>query len=371
MDETMEVCAVCGREHLREEMYDFDGALLCEDCLNERTVVCEHCGERIWEEDDAGDEHISLCRSCYDRYYTRCDRCGRVLLEDDAYYLDDDDDTPFCSSCRSYVEEQQEAIHSYYYKPEPIFCGEGPRYFGIELEIDEGGESHSNAREILKVANWDGMERLYCKHDGSLNDGFELVTHPMSPAYQLQEMPWAEILDKAKSMGYTSHQARTCGLHIHVSRQAFGTTEEDQDECIARILYVFEKFWDEFLRFSRRTQRQVEQWAARYGMKDRPKEILNHAKKDCEGLRYTCVNLCNTQTIEFRVFRGTLKLNTLLATIQLVNRICDVALYMTDEEVQALSWPAFVSGCQEPELVQYLKERRLYINEPVDAEEEV
>ena len=134
---------------------------------------------------------------------------------------------------------------------------------------------------------------------------------------------------------------------------------------------MFEKFWDEFLRFSRRTQRQVEQWAARYGMKDRPKEILNHPKKDCEGLRYTCVNLCNSQTIEFRIFRGTLKLNTLLATIQLVNHICDMALYMTDEEVQALSWPVFVSGCQEPELIQYLKERRLYVNDPVIAEEEV
>ena len=30
----------------------------------------------------------------------------------------------------------------------------------------------------------------------------------------------------------------------------------------------------------------------------------------------------------------------------------------------------FVSGCQQPELVQYLKERRLYVNEPVESEEE-
>ena len=29
-----------------------------------------------------------------------------------------------------------------------------------------------------------------------------------------------------------------------------------------------------------------------------------------------------------------------------------------------------VSGCQQPELVQYLKERRLYVNEPVESEEE-
>ena len=31
----------------------------------------------------------------------------------------------------------------------------------------------------------------------------------------------------------------------------------------------------------------------------------------------------------------------------------------------------FVSGCTAQELVQYLKERRLYINEPVAVSEEV
>ena len=83
------------------------------------------------------------------------------------------------------------------------------------------------------------------------------------------------------------------------------------------------------------------------------------------------MNLTNTDTIEFRIFRGTLKLNTLLATLQLVNRICDVALYLSDKEVKDLSWSSFVTGCIDPELIQYLKERRLYVNEPVSGEGEI
>ena len=83
------------------------------------------------------------------------------------------------------------------------------------------------------------------------------------------------------------------------------------------------------------------------------------------------MNLTNTDTIEFRIFRGTLKYNTLIATLQLVDRVCDVAIALSDEELKALSWTTFVSGCTEPELVQYLKERRLYINEPVVCEEEI
>ena len=64
-------------------------------------------------------------------------------------------------------------------------------------------------------------------------------------------------------------------------------------------------------------------------------------------------------------------MNTLLATLQMVDRICDVALYMSDEEVKGMAWTTFVSGCTQPALLQYLKERRLYINEPVEVEEEL
>ena len=48
-----------------------------------------------------------------------------------------------------------------------------------------------------------------------------------------------------------------------------------------------------------------------------------------------------------------------------------MALFMSDEELKSLSWTTFVSGCTQPELVQYLKERRLYVNEPIESEAEV
>ena len=82
------------------------------------------------------------------------------------------------------------------------------------------------------------------------------------------------------------------------------------------------------------------------------------------------MNLCNYHTVEFRMFRGTLKYNTLVATLQMVNRICDAAVFMSDEQIQKLSWSNFVSEITEPELIQYLKERRLYINEEITIEEE-
>ena len=203
------------------------------------------------------------------------------------------------------------------------------------------------------------------------SNGFEIVTHPMTLDFHENNMPWAEIMEEAKKMGYLSHQAETCGLHVHVNRTTFGDTESEQEAAIARVLYFFEKFWEELLKFSRRTQRQLDHWAARYGYKEKPKDILDHAKGHNSAGRYTAVNLTNRDTVEFRMFRGTLKYNTLIATLELLDNICEMAVYLTDKDVQGLSWTSFVVGCTQPELVQYLKERRLYVNDAVASEEDV
>lgn len=50
-------------------------------------------------------------------------------------YEDGDEDTPICYDCHTRVSREK-AIHDYYYKPTPLFRGDGPRYFGVELEID-------------------------------------------------------------------------------------------------------------------------------------------------------------------------------------------------------------------------------------------
>lgn len=368
MKEVMKACEVCGELHPVSALTEFDDTLLCDACLQTETVRCQRCGARIWADDNAGDDDTPLCQHCYDRYYTTCEDCGRVILQDDAYYESDEDYDARCYSCHCHRQNNR-FIHDYYYKPEPIFYGDGSRYFGVELEIDGAGESERNAQTLCNIANRHG-EMVYIKHDGSLNDGMEIVTNPMTLEYHLKEMPWKELLAKAKELGYLSHKAGTCGLHIHVNRTAFGETEAEQDECIARVLYFFEKHWEELLKFSRRTRSQLEQWAARYGLKEHPKDILDHAKGNYA--RYTCVNLTNQHTVEFRMFRGTLKANTVIATLQLLDRICDVAIYFTDEELKAMSWTTFAAGCSHlPELVQYLKERRLYVNEPVEMEVEV
>lgn len=366
MNESL-ACYHCGEIHPLGELRDFEGELYCPDCLESLTVTCDCCEQRFSRNAVHQESDLTLCLSCRDSY-AYCSRCGRLVHEDDLHYLSEGDDDGYCDTCYAEVHHSYSGIESYYYKPEPIFYGEGNRYFGVELEIDEGGENDSRANQIMSIANQQ-HEHLYIKHDGSLEDGMELVTHPMTLDYHLTEMPWGEIVSEAIRLGYYSHKCCTCGLHIHVNRTAFGDTQEEQEEVIARILFLVENYWNELLRFSRRTKDQMEEWASRYGRKDDPKAVLDSAKHRYE--RYKCVNLINSNTIEFRMFRGTLKLNTILATLQMVDRLCEVAFYLTDQEIKCLTWTDFVSGCKAPELVQYLKERRLYVNEPVAVSDEV
>ena len=325
--EEVRICDYCGMELAEDEGTYVDEELLCEDCVADHCITCDHCGETIWTTECVTDDNSFLCQSCFDAHYHRCESCDRIISDDDCYWHDD---LPYCESC---FEDLEDEIEDYSYKPTPIFYGDGKRYFGVELEVDDGGKDNDNAYRLKSIGNAQ-LETIYIKSDGSLDDGFEIVSHPMTLDYHIEEMNWKNIFREAVSMGYRSHQTSTCGLHVHVNRNAFGDNQSEQEDVISRILFFVE------------------------------------AKNGCNG-RYVAVNLNNYHTIEFRLFRGTLKYNTFIATLQMVNHICDVAISFSEEGIDAMSWSEFVSSIEEPELIRYLKERRLYVNEYVTESEEM
>ena len=359
---TEHVCEFCGHILTEEETRRFNNVEMCESCFNSHTTNCDCCGKRIWRDDAEGNENTVLCERCYNEYYTHCERCGRLISYDDACYFDGSDE-PYCNGCYDVLNNAP--IHDYGYKPEPIFYGDGSLYMGVELEIDEGGECDSNAEILLDTANAKETH-IYCKHDGSIDSGFEIVSHPMTLDYHTNCMPWQELFRKALSMGYYSHQTDTCGLHVHVNRNLFGKTYQDQEDAISRVVYFVENHWNELLKFSRRTEANMNRWASRYGISTTAKDTYKKAKDKHCG-RYVAVNLENYSTIEFRLFRGTLRYKTFIATLQLVEEICRHALQMDDCGIEGMSWSEFVTHIPESkaELIEYLKMKRLYVNEEV------
>lgn len=367
----MRDCCVCGSLHPVEELTEFDDSYLCASCLHTETTRCQRCGERIWTDDDAGDEYTHLCQTCYDQHYTTCVRCHCVVHLDDVYYEDDNDYDALCYDC--FQRRGRKYIHDYSYKPEPIFYGSKKSdalFMGIELEVEGAGTDPDKAMQILDAAN-QREPMIYIKRDGSLEAGLEIVSYPATLDYHLNEFPWGKILKKTRDLGYVSHTSKNCGLHVHLNRRYFGATEVEQEDAIARLLFLFEMYWNELLRFSRRSQNSCRQWCDRYGLRSHPKEVLDHAKKSFRGERYTAVNLCNANTVEIRLWRGSLRDLTFRAALMMTAKLAEIARCLSDDEVRSLSWSAMVSGFTEPEIITYLKEKRLYVSDPVDTEREV
>lgn len=354
MNQETILCSLCGAVMPVAESFPVGDRILCADCRQTHTVACSHCGGDLFRTNNWGSTDYPLCEACFDGYYVRCHECGRIIPAEDAERNGDEYD--YCNHC--YSRFFRNSICDYSYKPDPIFYGDGDRFFGVELEIDYGGEYDDSAEKILEVCNRKN-EHIYIKHDGSLEEGMEIVTHPMTLAYHMNEMDWPGIAGTALALDYRSHQTSTCGLHVHVNRSSLSEDRDEQERIVGNILYLVEKFWDKLLRFSRRTQEQLDRWASRYGYKNRPKDIYKGAKESYPG-RYKCVNIQNDATIEFRIFRGTLKVNTILATLQMVNEICNAAVFLSEEELCDLTWGHFLNRLRgNGELMAYLAEREL------------
>lgn len=169
----------------------------------------------------------SLKERTGEEYYYRCDCCSRIIRSSYIYWRND---SPYCENC---YDDFNDEIEDHDYKPEPIFYGKGNRYLGVELEVDHGGKDDENAVSIKEVGNYHD-EHIYIKSDSSLGDGFEIVSHPMTLGYHMNEMDWEGVLNDAVRLGYCSHQTSTCGLHIHVKQ--CGNKELNKDYLDAYII---------------------------------------------------------------------------------------------------------------------------------------
>ena len=340
--------------HERDIMTVDDTRYLCEDCAA-GYYTCDHCRELFSEGNIAvNDYDLTLCEHCYNEYYFTCDRCGEVYHIDNGEYVDD---LYYCHHCAA---DYRGRIHSYNYKPMPRFYG-GCAGYGIELEIDDGDNREEAARDIQAA----GEKHVYVKEDGSLSSvGMEIVTHPATLEYHVSHFPWKDICRVAISYGYRSHDTDTCGLHIHASRSLFGNSDIERDLTIAKIMLLVDRWYDTYIiRFARRDLSNMRRWAdkpnADIQPEDNDTDAINKSKKHASD-RYRAVNLCNNHTVEFRFFRGTLKKDTIIASIQWIDTIINYCRNTPLKDLFNTDWDDIFNNTGHAELTAYLKQRGLY-----------
>lgn len=406
-DERFMVCEDCGeivpKESWRANYVDGYG-WYCDDCFCEKFAECADCGG-IYEIDEmirVGDEYY--CEDCIENDHVQCDRCGEWVRDDEAYtvYIDDDrtqeswcencaswntwtceecgerysddvdhDDNYICPCCEHRAQSSGDiklwrapsGVRSYSFKPTPCFCfmpdqseDDGKSIpLGFELEVDKPNRDTDNNAMADFVNGTSGY--TYVKRDGSLDSGMEIVSHPATLEYHMSKKDtWGDIFDQLLSDGgYTSHDAGTCGLHVHISLKAL---EDKNPNAVNNMLFIMDHFWSKFVKFSRRTESQLDHWARRYSRMHGDYEDWKRQAKGTRD-RYYALNLQNKYTVEIRMFRGTLNLDTFIATLQFVDVLCRKCIEITDLRVlQALTWLELVESPYE-ELNAYLKKRGL------------
>lgn len=357
-------CNNCDRLTYVDEMtFTENDTCYCNNC-SDHYFYCDDC-ERYF---DTGCEQMIhtenddyICSNCYYNSYVTCDECGIAVLNDE-YYYGEDTECYYCERC--WDNRPRRVINNYSYKPEPIFYGNGKWHTGTELEIENKGCKDNNtiANEIIERFN----NAIYCKTDGSLNRGFEIVSHPfdINTLYKNEEKVQS-AMQYLINNDFRSDETSTCGLHVHVSRNAFGNDTETQEKNIEKMFLFFETYKSEICSLARRNGNSYAYFNSdNKDMNNKQKKYeclsLEYIKKYKDnGDRYKVINTNNRNTIEIRIFKGTLNFKTFMATIEFVNNLVEI---ITTTDTEKITFSKVVNGKYNKYLKDYVKLRGIKAN---------
>ena len=353
----------------QRDFVNIQGEEMCDGCLTQwfeenggrdAWIICEACSEyenrdhARWYYDDL------YCTSCYDDNVYECDECGETYWnEHDCSAYDRDD------NYSSY-------IHSYSYRPQTHFFGQAKYHMGFELEVEARNTSRNEGAELAYTQIG---ERGYLKEDGSLSDGFEIVTHPHTLNMYQTSFPW-EMLDKIKRQGMRSWNTRTCGLHVHVSREAFHVMRGYSLDIVKTQGHELR-----FMKLIYDNQRMVERIAGRsnnnyanFSDKNRLIAKVKHGTQN--NGRYSAINTENDATLEVRVFKGSLRKERVLSALEFVHSSVEYTRNLkVSGSNNALSWLQYTRYVAEnqqqyPNLALIMNESFLRDSAPEDNGDE-
>lgn len=202
------------------------------------------------------------------------------------------------------------------------------RAFGMELEVqNRTGDLTQKLGKVHEALNHKTLqtgEYCYFERDGSIGEGFEIVTQPAGLDVHTERMG-AFLTNGKLKMGLRSHEGGACGLHVHVGRE-FLTQGQ---------IYRIQAFLNDV-----RNESLIRSIARRYDngycrFKPHLAKFTIQNKHSTE--RYEALNVTNPDTIEFRIFRGSLRYESVMAALEFVNALLT---FCTPGEVSLVEFTA-------------------------------
>lgn len=360
-EEPLVECSHCSNEWDADDMFSLDGRHVCPDCY----TTCDMCNDGTLKDHTVyiggyGD----VCQSCREDYFTGCSACGDLEHNDHIRHSSEDDNY-YCRPCYADTLRSRSAIAGYHSSngclrrhPSPWTMAHGNRYFGVELEVESRNGDDEQAEAVaLALQEWEEATRntltaepyshgplFRMEEDGSLSCGFEIITVPMG--LDDHRTFWPALLQRSHIRGLSSHNSGSCGLHVHVSRASLSNTQ------IARMVCFVNEPNNKAL-----IQAIARRYANGYNkFKNKTLDTCLHDDED----RYEAVNLVNRDTIEFRIFRGTLRPDAVVAAIEFTHAVVE---YCDDKHKRGadLSSASFLKFVCSPDMEHETATLRSYL----------
>jgi hypothetical protein len=290
---------------------------LCRYCYDKKYFICGGCQKEFIKEESCGGFNGELyCTECWDLRFSYCEVCDRVYYLEELIF-NEEFGMWHCRKCRPQIK----IIKNYHYKPTKLkFLKEKyehPLYLGVELEVEPflfDGILENLQKTAVEFKNFLKKELLenfiYLKTDSSIH-GFEIVTHPFTLKYAHKHIKWHKMLEWLIENHYTSFKSGRCGLHVHLDKNYF----DEMD--VIKMRTFFSGTSNEIFKFSRREGKDNQ-----YCIYE-PFNKRNFFNSSQNG-RHSALNInTNKNTIEIRVFRGTLNTNRFIASLQFCDALAN------------------------------------------------
>jgi len=185
-----------------------------------------------------------------------------------------------------------------------------------------------------------------------LNYGFELVTGYTGLDVHEKQLAYF----KKPIRGLRSHDTSTCGLHIHIDKR-----NVTLNHATKMILFMNDSGNQKLIKtIARRSSNRF----CKVLNKKADYSWLKSAKRSSDPLRqlnedrYECLNFHNDNTIEFRLFKGTLKFESIMSCLEFTYATW---FFCKDNGYQDLNTDNFIQFICKPENRSDTKYLRAYL----------
>jgi hypothetical protein len=186
----------------------------------------------------------------------------------------------------------------------------------VHDDYDKDNRAGVILENISDYRDEDGIRHTYClmEEDGSLDNGFEMVTAYTGLDVHKNQLQYF----KQRTRGLKSHDTSTCGLHVHVCKSSMTTLHGAK-----LVLFINDPANLSLVKsIARRDASGYSKLQNKKEDKHWLKDSVHSSKDKADQLRrlnsdrYEALNFRNDKTVEFRLFKGSLKYETIISCLE-------------------------------------------------------